>query len=144
MPTYWYTQVISDRILGLAGCCSCCLLSFDPTRLKQYVNSRFCHSFSIGWPTDKLDLMYMCFLLFRELVAFKERMLCSLTKIAEDRDYCVRLCILFREPKVVRIPKVSAHASGWLYGSVQILSLSKTDSLGTGSNCLSHREVSVF
>ena len=88
--------------------------------------------------------MFMCFLLFRELVAFKERVLCSLTKIAEDRDYYAGVSILFSEPKVVRIPTVSAHASGGLYGSVQILSLSKTESVGTGSNCPSHREVSVL
>ena len=76
-------------------------------------------------------------------------MLCCLTKIAEDRDYCVGVSILYSEPKVVRIPKyLHMHLDDYMglcgSWSVQILPLSKTDSVGTGSKCLRHREVSVL
>ena len=63
------------------------------------------------------------FLFFRQLDAKREEVYHLLKKIIEERDDYARVSILFSGPKVVRIPKISAHASGCLNWSVQIFSL---------------------
>ena len=45
-------------------------------------------------------------------MAFKYKMSFWLKTIVDDSDDSIGVSILYSEPKVVRIPKISAHASG--------------------------------